>query len=328
MIHCTTIIMETELMITNTASGMNIFQYIEYVWFTGIVILFGIFTSKIILRFLDYLRKQIKQIELNSALINTLIENNDHKNLKFEETVMSLTQQIIQNNTGIYNDVAIIKRQFHNETEKISHCIANIQAINNNIIKTVNKQTKIDVLVEKINTYFEFFRELYLKKGETYKKKMYFDLKRLDSRSNTELDLHSGFSRFTSVDPYEITPLLMKYFEKYYDNDNDKFYPLDIQVFAGNTRGCSLDWYDAEVDRQLKLIDGNEFTKGDNSRNINSIINNSAIGHIKLMNRNSVRLLDETTEEFEIKILQYILYELQDKYVIYKQITFYTKPLQ
>jgi len=318
--------METELMITNAASGINIFQYIEYVWFTGIVILFGIFASKIILRFLDYLRKQIKQIELNSALINTLIENNDHKNLNFEETVRSLTQQIIRNNTGIYNDVASIKRQFHNETEKISHCIANIQAINNNIIKTVNNQTKIDVLVEKINTYFEFFHELDLKKGETYKKKMYFDLKRLDARSNTQLDLHTGFSCFGSVDPYEITPLLMKYFEKYYDND--KFYPLDFQVFAGDTRGTTLDWYDAEVDRQLKLTDGNAFKKCDNSRNITEIINNSGIGHIKLMNRNSVRLLEETTAEFELKILQHILYELQDKYVIYKQITFYTKPLE
>ena len=47
--------------------------------------------------------------------------------------------------------------------------------------------------------------------------------------------------------------------------------------------------------------------------------------HIKLINRNSVRLLDENDEEFEHKILQHILYELQDKYVIYKQIEFYTK---
>jgi two-component SAPR family response regulator len=52
------------------------------------------------------------------------------------------------------------------------------------------------------------------------------------------------------------------------------------------------------------------------------------MAHIKLMNRNSVRLLDETNEEFEFKILQHILYELQDKYVIYKQIEFYTKPLE
>lgn len=318
--------METELMITNAPIGMNIFQYIEYVWFTGIVILFGIFASKIILQFFDYFRKQKKQIELHSALINTLIDNNDHKNLKFEETVQSLTQQIIRNNTGIYNDIASIKRQFHNETEKISHCIANIQAINNNIIKTVNKQTKIDILVEKINTYFEFFRELDLKKGETYKKKMYFGLKRINFGNIGELGLLGGFSCFSTVDPYEITPLLMKYFEKYYDND--KFYPLDFQVFAGDTRGTTLDWYDAEVDRQQKLIDGNEFKKCDNSRNITTIINNSGMGHIKLMNRNSVRLLDETDEEFELKILQHILYELQDKYVIYKQIEFYTKPLE
>ena len=321
-------IMEAELMITISQNGYNIFHFIRYIWRTGIVILFGIFTSKIILRFLDYLRKQIKQIELNSALINTLIENNDHKNLKFEETVNELKQHILENNSDIYNDIVHIKTQFHNETEKISHCIANIQAINNNIIKTVNKQTKIDILVEKINTYFEFFRELDLKKGETYKKNLYFHLKRVDPISNKELNLYDGFDCFSSVDPYEITPLLMKYFVKYYDKTIDKFYPLDIHVFSGDTQGTTLDWYDAEVDRQLKLIDGNEFKKCDNSRNITTIINNSCMAHIKLMNRNSVRLLDETDEEFELKILQHILYELQDKYVFYKQIEFYTKPLE
>jgi hypothetical protein len=183
-------------------------------------------------------------------------------------------------------------------------------------------------LVEKINKYFEFFYELDLKKGETYKKKIYFHLKRVDPISNKELNLYDGFDCFSSVDPYEITPLLMKYFVKYYDKTIDKFYPLDIHVFSGDTQGTTLDWYDAEVDRQLKLIDGNEFKKCDNSRNITTIINNSGMGHIKLMNRNSIRLLDETYEEFELKILQHILYELQDKYVFYKQIEFYTKPLE
>ena len=312
-------------MITISQNGYNIFHCIRYIWRTGMVILFVIFISKIILQLLDYLTRQKKQIELNSALINSLIENNDHKNLKFEETVHALTHQIIRNNTGIYNDIANIERQFHNETAKISDCISNIQVINNNILKT-NTRTKINVLVEKINKYFEFFRELDLKKGETYKKKLYFDLNRTDPLTNAELNLYDGFDCFGSVDPYEITPLLMKYFEKYYDND--KFYPLDFQVFAGDTQGTTLDWYDAEVDRQLKLIDGNEFKKCDNSRNITTIINNSGISHIKFMNRNSVRLLDETDEEFEFKILQHILYELQDKYVFYKQIEFYTKPLE
>jgi len=320
--------MQSELIITIAPAEFNVFQCIKYIWFTGMVILFGIFINKIILQITDYLAKQQKQIELNITLINSLIENNDDKNLKFEETVNALKQHILDNNSDIYNDIANIERQFNNETEKISNCISNIEAINNNIIKTVNAQTKIDILVEKINKYFEFFHELDWKKGETYKKKMYFDLKRIDTRSNAELDLHTGFSCFYSVNPYEITPLLMKYFVKYYDKELDKFYPLGFQVFAGDTRGTTLDWYDAEVDRQLKLIDGNEFKKCDNSRNITAIINNSGMSHIAFMNRNSVRLLDETDEEFELKILQHILYELQDKYVIYKQIEFYTKPLE
>ena len=315
-------------MITISQNGYNIFHYIRYIWRTGMVILFVIFISKIILQLLDYLTKQKKQIELNSALIKSLIENNDHINLKYNEELNELKQHTIEKNNGIYNDIANIERQFYNETAKISDCISNIQVINNNIIKAANNKTKINVLVEKINKYFEFFRELDLKKGETYKKKLYFHLKRIDPISNKELNLYDGFDCFSSVDPYEITPLLMKYFVKYYDKTIDKFYPLDFQVFAGDTRGTTLDWYDAEVDRQLKLIDGNEFKKCDNSRNITSIINNSGMAHIKLMNRNSVRLLEETTEEFEIKILQHILYELQDKYVFYKQIEFYTKPLE
>ena len=315
-------------MITISQNGYNIFHYIRYIWRTGMVILFVIFISKIILQLLDYLTKQKKQIELNSALIKSLIENNDHINLKYNEELNELKQHTIEKNNGIYNDIANIERQFYNETAKISDCISNIQVINNNIIKAANNKTKINVLVEKINKYFEFFRELDLKKGETYKKKLYFHLKRIDPISNKELNLYDGFDCFSSVDPYEITPLLMKYFEKYYDKTIDNFYPLDFQVFAGDTCGTTLDWYDAEVDRQLKLIDGNEFKKCDNSRNITSIINNSGMAHIKLMNRNSVRLLDETNEEFEFKILQHILYELQDKYVFYKQIEFYTKPLE
>jgi hypothetical protein len=291
------------------------------------VILFVIFISKIILQLLDYLTKQKKQIELNSALINSLIENNDHINLKYNEELNELKQHTIEKNNGIYNDIANIERQFYNETAKISDCISNIQVINNNIIKAANTKTKINVLVEKINKYFEFFRELDLKKGETYKKKLYFHLKRIDPISNKELNLYDGFDCFSSVDPYEITPLLMKYFEKYYDKTIDNFYPLDIQVFAGDTQGTSLDWYDAEQKRIAKEC-GNNFKTFECLKDVARTINNSGMAHIKLMNRNSVRLLDETNEEFEFKILQHILYELQDKYVFYKQIEFYTKPLE
>ena len=279
------------------------------------------------LKFEETINELKNQLELNSAFINTLIENNDNINLKFEETANVSKQHMLDNNIDIYNHIANIERQFHNETAKISDCIAKIEVINHNILKT-NTLTKINVLVEKINKYFEFFRELDLKKGETYKKKIYFEFKRINPQTNAELNLYDGFDCFSSVDPYEITPLLMKYFDKYYDKTIDKFYPLEFQVFAGDTQGTTLDWYDAEVDRQLKIVcDGNEFKKN-NIRNITTIINNSGMGHIKLMNRNSVRLLDETDEEFEIKILQHILYELQDKYVFYKQIEFYTKPLE
>ena len=314
-------------MITISQNGYNIFHYIRYIWRTGMVILFVIFISKIILQLLDYLTKQKKQIELNSALINSLIENNDHINLKCNEELNELKQHTIEKNNGIYNDIANIERQFYNETAKISDCISNIQVINNNIIKAANNKTKINVLVEKINKYFEFFRELDLKKGETYKKKLYFHLKRIDPISNKELNLYDGFDCFSSVDPYEITPLLMKYFEKYYDKTIDNFYPLDIQVFAGDTQGTSLDWYDAEQKRIAKEC-GNNFKTFECLKDVARTINNWGMSHITLMNRNSVRLLDETNEEFEFKILQHILYELQDKYVFYKQIEFYTKPLE
>ena len=290
-----------------------------------LTILFIMILRKIIVDLYNYFTKLNKQVELNRNLINALIENNDSKNLKIDDSVNILTQHVDLSNKTIHDIIENIKIQFYNETLKISDCISNIKVINTNMIKT-NTLTKINVLVEKINKYFEFFRELDLKKGETYKKKIYFEFKRINPQTNAELNLYDGFDCFSSVDPYEITPLLMRYFDKYYDKTIDKFYPLEFQVFAGDTQGTTLDWYDAEVDRQLKNVcDGNEFKKN-NIRNINTIINNSGMGHIKLMNRNSVRLLDETDEEFEIKILQHILYELQDKYVFYKQIEFYTKP--
>jgi hypothetical protein len=319
--------MEAELMITISQNGYNIYHFIRYIWRTGMVILFGIFITKIILQMLDYLTKQKKQIELNSAVINTLIENNDHKNLKFEETVNELKQHILENNSDIYNDIVNIKRQFNIETEKISNCISNIKLINNNIIKSTSNQTKINILVEKINKYFEFFHELDLKKGETYKKKMYFEFNRMEYSTVKDLQLHNGFNWFYQVDPYEITPLLMKYFEKFYDKTIDKFYPLQFSVFSSEATGNSLDWYESEQQRQSQMF-GNEFKKCNTIQNIKALLGNCSMTHIAFMNRNSVRLLDETDEEFEFKILQYILYELQDKYVIYKQIDFYTKPLE
>ena len=313
-------------MITISQNGYNIFQCIRYIWRTGMVILFVIFISKIILQLLDYLTRQKKQIELNSALINSVIENNDHKNLKFDETVNILKQYVLKNNIDIYNDIANIERQFYNETAKISDCISNIQVINNNILKT-NTRAKTNNLVEKINKYFEFFRELDLKKGETYKKKLYFEFNRWHGIPSTQdIRIHNGFNGFYSIDPYEITPLLMKYFEKYYDNTIDKFYPLDFQVFAGDAAGTSLDWYESA---QYKLVNlHTECCKILSLKGIYTFEENFGMTHTRLMNRNSVRLLDETDEEFEFKILQHILYELQDKYVFYKQIEFYTKPLE
>lgn len=152
-------------------------------------------------------------------------------------------------------------------------------------------------------------------------------MKRLDTTSNTDLDLHNGFSCFYSVNPYEITPLLMKYFVKYYDKNIDKFYPLNFQAFGGEDCGCSLDWYDGEKNRIANEW-GNNFKTFDCLKTITPTLYQNSFTHIKLMNRNSVHLLDETYEEFELKILQHILYELQDKYVFYKQIEFYTKPLE
>jgi len=299
----------------------NILQYIKYLVITSIIMLLLMVLNKIIVTFYNYLKKLKKQMELNSALINSLIENNDNKNLKFDETVNILKRHIKESNNGMYNDIANIERQFYNETNKISECINNIELINHNVVKT-SAQTKINLLVEKINKYFEFFRELDLKKGENYKKKLYFELNRMEYSTVKDIQLHDGFNWFYSVNPYEITPLLMKYFVKYYDKTIDKFYPLQFSVFSGEE---TLDWYHSEQNRQSQLY-GNELKKCNTIQNIKTLLGNCSMTHITFMNRNSVRLLDETDEEFELKILQHILYELQDKYVFYKQIDFYTNP--
>lgn len=306
---------------------VKIFVYLKYVTMTTIIFVLIMFLNKIIVEIYNYLKKIEKELELNSAFINSLIEYNDSKNMRFDEHVNELKQHIAKTNKDVYKHVGNIEEMFYSETSKIIDCITNIELIKNNIVNT-NMTTKINVLVEKINKYFEFFRELDLKKGEFYKKKLYLDLSRYHwERTESDIKFHNGFGGFSQVNPYEITPLLMKYFEKYYDNDIDKFYPLDIQVFAGDTQGTSLDWYDAEQERIIKTC-GQNFTKFEWVKDIYSTIRGWNMSHIRLMNRNSVRLLDETDEEFEHKILQHILYELQDKYVIYKQIEFYTKPLE
>ena len=317
------LVMISKSLVNYSNSRNNIFQYIKLLVITSINVIFIIILIKIILY--NYFKKSKKQIELNSAGIDSRIVSNDNINLKFEETANVSKQHMLDNNIDIYNHIANIERQFHNETAKISDCVAKIEVINHNILKT-NTLTKINVLVEKINKYFEFFRELDLKKGETYKKKIYFEFNRWHGIPSTQdIRIHNGFNGFYSIDPYEITPLLMKYFEKYYDNAIDKFYPLDFQVFAGDAAGTSLDWYESA---QYKLVNlHTECCKILSLKGIYTFEENFGMTHTRLMNRNSVRLLDETEQEFEHKILQHILYELQDKYVFYKQIEFYTKPL-
>lgn len=46
------------------------------------------------------------------------------------------------------------------------------------------------------------------------------------------------------------------------------------------------------------------------------------LSELVFMNRYTIRLLDETNEEFEYKILKNVLYALEDIYVFYKQLEF------
>lgn len=302
----------------------KIIVYFKYLTITTIIFVLIMILNKIIVEFYNYFTKLKKQVELNRNLINSLIENNDNKNVRFDELVNELKQHIKKTNKDLYKHVGNIEEMFYSETSKIIDCITNIDLIKNNIVNT-NMKTKINVLVEKIEKYFEFFRELDLKKGEFYKKKLYFHMNRIDPLTNTELNLYDGFDCFSSVDPYEITPLLMKYFDKYYDKIIDKFYPLNFTVHGNEDHEpFSINYYET-TRKRLSQTHGNNFYKSDNINNMNTILSNTHVSHVRLMNRNSVRLLDETDEEFEHKILQHILYELQDKYVIYKQIEFYTK---
>jgi hypothetical protein len=140
---------------------------------------------------------------------------------------------------------------------------------------------------------------------------MYYELKRINFGNIGELGLLGGFTCFREVNPYEITPLLMKYFVKYYDRTIDKFYPLDFNTYGNEDHNWfTIDKYE---NRQQKLSHdfGDNFKKCDNPQNMSTSLKNCDITHIAFMNRNSVRLLDETDEEFELKILQHILYELQ-----------------
>lgn len=242
-----------------------------------------------------------------------------------EENINLMNNDTITNMDNIYSKFDKLTNNIKNKNKEIDDLYVHVNVLRNKIENS--DKIKLNNIINKITTYFEFFTELQSLIGE-HKCKYLFGYTGQHSTSeicNTQS--FKGFKGFNSVNPFEVTPVLMKYFKKYYNNNRDQFIPLNYKVWGNNkNEDSSIDSYNKTIQTQLKYFNqdsfrGRYFGIEHDGNAIHNMTN--AMPHITLMNRNMTKLLTETNEEFELKILKNVLYDLEEKYVTYKKYEFF-----
>ncbi len=184
------------------------------------------------------------------------------------------------------------------------HSNCGVSNITENNYSNYNEQHQI--LINKINKYFDLFIELNLDR-KTFN--AIFNIDKLLFDDN----IHIFYS------------ILMTNFSKYYNPKYNDFYPIKINL----------------IDKDKKLIIQQYFCKfyniKTNNKDFNELKNNVIAGKYNVIcldnlnehnynnyfSRDKTRMLYETDIEYEIKILNKILEYFDDLYIIYKKYQFY-----
>lgn len=196
-------------------------------------------------------------------------------------------------------------------------------------------EAQIAKRVKDVNKYFAFFQKVESVLGNTEYARLFIG--QTSSRDKIAQNKHIvDGTRFRGMDylnPHDITPVLMKYFQPYYNAHHDRFMPLPFKVWGSKKYGSitsHITHYDHMIEKLRELFlpkDSIHLYLGDPQFGIRSVeeqieIRNVQMSELSLMNIHSVRLLHETPEEYEYKILESILWHLEDIYVVYKQYQF------
>lgn len=190
------------------------------------------------------------------------------------------------------------------DKNKYENKYENIKLLINESLVTFN-QYECDELVDIINDYFLFFQKLNIDK------KIFNSLFYINDETKYKLLLFSN-------NDYIINNILHKYFSRYYDDEDDGFFPLPIKLLNKKFQY-----------KNIEIFSRYHSTNNSEKYNINGIIDmineektnfidlNSYCNNIFILDK--VKLLNETNIEYDIKIMKKIKEYFDTLYIIYQK---------
>jgi len=189
--------------------------------------------------------------------------------------------------------------------------------------KNPDISTKIQKTVSDITKYFDFFERLAGYLGDRHFQRIFVYSPMPDKNEHLRYAsvFDIGLKGQMVFDPFVHTPILMKYFGKYYNTTQDRFFPLACKAYAGvgdNSPKKYREILVGQLNIQPKVFNSEVDDVSIRGRYFTATKSNSP-QEFGLLNRGITRLLHETAEDFELKILEKVLIEMADMYVFYKQ---------
>ena len=266
--------------------------------------------------------EQIELLRQNDDKNNDTIELLKKYNTKNDDEIELLRT----NNTKNNEQIELLKPQLTElntqNNEMIKRYDTTIRELSDLVGSFVEKNeisTKIQTTVLNITKYFEFFDKIRISIGDQRFKKLFVRSVLINGLYPKDLRRYIfiadlGLTGQIHLNPFTHTPILMKYFGKYYHEGDDKFYPLQYKAWGGIGENSPREFAKSHLDFTQRMTNG--FVNEISIEGLTTFYLNS---EIPLLNRGIVHLLHETDEEFELKILRHVLIKLEDVYLAYKQ---------
>ena len=261
--------------------------------------------------------KIVEEMDEKIALLHKTNEKNDEQIelLKIHTTEIVEEMDVLQINNEKNNEQfdllkpEITKINIHNSemSNRYETAIQEVSELIGLVVIENDISAKIQTTVSNITKYFEFFEKLRISSGDnSIDISLWIRFPETRKLYEYKHIIYLGFSG-SGFNPFTHTPIMMKYFSKYYNKQQDRFLPLQFAAGGGD-------------DGRIRFTEQhNEYTRDHKMTSLQYTKAGCGSPLYVLINRHIIQLLHETDEEFELKILENVLIELEKYYVNYKQ---------
>lgn len=241
------------------------------------------------------LNERIIEVEKEKNEILKLKENLKIKIDLYQKNIISKINEM-KNIFNVYFDFN--KNLFENQNESI------IKLINESSLTF--HEYELNELVDMINNYFIFFKNLNIDK------KIFHSLFYIPDEVKYNLLLFSN-------NDYVMNNILHKYFEHHYDERNESFFPLPIKLLNKNFQLKNIDYFS-------KFLNLNSYDEKHSIEHIINMIKEEKTNFIDLLSfsdkifiSEKVKLLNEKDIEYDIKIMKKIKEYFDMLHLIYQK---------